>query len=82
MKVIVSVTEKSSQHLWLYLARVLIWCLNPTLYSQGNIVYKEIDNPCWSVRALVQQYEGQRDEPDEESETRPPRYEIIWNAST
>ncbi|XP_031427351.1 dixin-like isoform X1 [Clupea harengus] len=40
--------------------------------SQGNLVAKEIDNPCWSVRALVQQYEGQKDEPDEDSDTKSP----------
>ncbi|XP_076129970.1 dixin-like isoform X2 [Alosa pseudoharengus] len=40
--------------------------------SQGNMVSKEIDCPCWSVRALVQQYEGQKGGPDEDSDTRPP----------
>ncbi|KAL2095115.1 hypothetical protein ACEWY4_009834 [Coilia grayii] len=40
--------------------------------SQGNIVNKEIDSPCWSVRALVQQYEGQKEGPDDESEPRSP----------
>lgn len=26
---------------------------------QSSSADEEIDNPCWSVRALVQQYEGQ-----------------------
>ncbi|XP_063060056.1 dixin-like isoform X2 [Engraulis encrasicolus] len=40
--------------------------------SQGNLVSKEIDSPCWSVRALVQQYEGQKEGPEDESEAKSP----------
>uniref|UniRef100_A0A8B9K6Z2 Dixin n=1 Tax=Astyanax mexicanus TaxID=7994 RepID=A0A8B9K6Z2_ASTMX len=32
---------------------------------------EEIDNPCWSVRALVQQYEGQKGTSEEDPETGP-----------
>lgn len=37
-------------------------------YRQRNSsVDEEIENPCWSVRALVQQYEGQQRSPSESS---------------
>uniref|UniRef100_G3T5H8 DIX domain containing 1 n=1 Tax=Loxodonta africana TaxID=9785 RepID=G3T5H8_LOXAF len=36
-------------------------------YRQRNSVGEEIENPYWSVRALVQQYEGQQRSPSESS---------------
>ncbi|MFT7818581.1 dixin [Arapaima gigas] len=39
---------------------------------RGASLGEEIENPCWSVRALVQQYEGQREAPEEDPETSRP----------
>ncbi|XP_066501504.1 dixin isoform X2 [Hoplias malabaricus] len=33
-------------------------------HSRGSSADEDIENPCWSVRALVQQYEGQKSEED------------------
>lgn len=43
---------------------------DPLLMSSGSrnsSTDEEIENPCWSVRALVQQYEGQQRSPSESS---------------
>ncbi|XP_072558142.1 dixin-A isoform X1 [Paramormyrops kingsleyae] len=41
-------------------------------HCRGVSVDEEIESPYWSVRALVQQYEGQRGAPEEDSETSRP----------
>ncbi|XP_007254266.2 dixin isoform X1 [Astyanax mexicanus] len=40
-------------------------------HSRSSSADEEIDNPCWSVRALVQQYEGQKGTSEEDPETGP-----------
>ncbi|XP_017554051.1 dixin isoform X1 [Pygocentrus nattereri] len=41
-------------------------------HSRSSSGDEEIENPCWSVRALVQQYEGQKGTSEEDPELEPP----------